>query len=217
MLVRGQRGDARFSAGSSKVNQRVGSWNTDVTRTTAARVAGITFLVYIGVGISSMAGVFRGPAAPLATYAQHVSAVILALTLFVVTRVEQAAVAALGMIFRLAEGALGPALDLTGIAIARATLVDATLFAIGSTCFCWLLLRGRMLPRGLALTGLVASVILVVGLPLQLGGVLGAPLTMLMWMPMLAFEVPAGVWLLARGVPQATFSRWGVALTPLLS
>jgi len=178
-----------------------------VTRTTAARVAGITFLVYIGVGISSMAGVFRGPAAPLATYAQHVSAVILALTLFVVTRVEQAAVAALGMIFRLAEGALGPALDLTGIAIARATLVDATLFAIGSTCFCWLLLRGRMLPRGLAMTGLVASVILVVGLPLQLGGVLGAPLTMLMWMPMLAFEVPAGVWLLARGVPHATFSR----------
>src|SRR3954469_20866051 len=101
-----------------------------MTRTTAARVAGATFLLYIVVGVCSMAGVFRGPAAPLATYAQNASAVILALTLFVVTRVEQPVVAALGMTFRLAEGALGPALDLTGVTIARATLVDATLFAV---------------------------------------------------------------------------------------
>ena len=34
-----------------------------------------------------------------------------------------------------------------------------------------------------------------------LGGVLGAPVTMLIWMPMLAFEVPAGVWLLVKAVP----------------
>jgi len=174
-----------------------------VTRTTAARIAGFTFLLYIVVGISSMAGAFRGsPAKELATYAQNASAVILALTLFVVTRVEQPVVAALGMMFRLAEGALGPALDLTGITISQPTLVDATLFAIGSTFFCGLLLRGRMLPSGLAWTGLISSAILAVGLPLQLAGVLGPPLTMLMWMPMLAFEVPGGLWLLARGVPR---------------
>jgi Domain of unknown function (DUF4386) len=174
---------------------------TIMTRTIAARLAGFTFLFYIVVGISSMAGAFRGPAAELATYAQNASAVILALTLFVVTRVEQPVVAALGMICRLAEGALGSALDLTGITLSRPTLVDATLFAIGSTFFCWLLLSGHMLPRALAWTGVVASVILVVGLPLQLGGLLGAPLTMLMWMPMLAFEVPGGLWLLVKGVP----------------
>jgi len=52
-----------------------------MTRTTAARVAGFTFLLYIVVGISSMAGAFSGPAAELATYAQNASAVILALTL----------------------------------------------------------------------------------------------------------------------------------------
>jgi hypothetical protein len=172
-----------------------------MTRTTAARVAGFTFLFYIVVGISSMAGAFRGPAAELATYAQNASAVILALTLFVVTRVEQLAVAALGMIFRVAEGALGAALDWTGITLSQPTVVDATLFAIGSTCFCWLLWRGRMLPTILAWAGVVASVILVVGLPLQLSGLLGAPLTMLMWMPMLAFEVPGGLWLLVKGVP----------------
>jgi len=172
-----------------------------MTRTIAARVAGFTFLFYIVVGISSMAGAFRGPAAELARYAQNVSAVSLAMTLFVVTRVEQPIFAALGMIFRLAEGLLGEALALAGVALPQRTLVAATLFAIGSTFFCWLLLRGHMLPRSLAWTGVVASVILVVGLPLQLGGLLGAPLTMLMWMPMLGFEIPGGLWLLLKGVP----------------
>jgi hypothetical protein len=172
-----------------------------MTRTIAARAAGFTLLFYIVVGISSMAGAFGGPARDLAIYAQNASAVILALTLFVVTRVEQPVVAAVGMIFRLAEGALGPVLDLSGVTLSQPTLAAATLFAIGSTFFCWLLLRGRMLPRTLAWTGVVASVILVVGLPLQLGGLLGAPLTIMMWMPMLAFEVPGGLWLLAKGVP----------------
>jgi hypothetical protein len=172
-----------------------------MSRTTAGRVAGFTFLFYIVVGVSSMAGVFRGPMAEAAGYAQNASAVLLALTLFVVTRVEQPVVAALGMIFRLAEGGLGTALHLTGITVSRPTLVAATLFAVGSTFFCWLLLRGRMLPRGLAWTGLIASIVLVAGLPLQLGGLLGPPFTMLMWMPMLAFEVPGGLWLLAKGVP----------------
>lgn len=172
-----------------------------VTRTTAARVAGATFLFYIAVGISSMAGAFRGPAADMAAYAQNASAVVLALTLFVVTRVEQPVLAASGMIFRLAEGTLGSALALAGITVSRPTLVAATLFAIGSTFFCWLLLRGRMLPRGLAWTGVIASVVLLVGLPLQLAGQLRAPVTMLMWLPMLAFEVPGGLWLLVKGVP----------------
>jgi hypothetical protein len=172
-----------------------------MSRQSASRVAGFTFLFYIVVGISSMAAAFHGSAAELAKYAQNGSALILALTLFVVTRVEQPAVAAAGLIFRVAEGLLGSTLDLTGITLRQPTLVAATLFAIGSTFFCWLLLRGHMLPRALAWVGVVASVILVVGLPLQLGGLLGAPVTMLMWMPMLAFEVPAGFWLLLKGVP----------------
>jgi hypothetical protein len=39
------------------------------------------------------------------------------------------------MIVRLAEGALGSALDLTGITVSQPMLVDATLFAIRSTFF----------------------------------------------------------------------------------
>ena len=37
-------------------------------------------------------------------------------------------------------------------------------------------------------------------LPLQLAGWLHGPITSLVWLPMLAFEVPLGLWLLVRGV-----------------
>ncbi|PYQ10644.1 MAG: DUF4386 domain-containing protein, partial [Acidobacteria bacterium] len=53
----------------------------------------------------------------------------------------------------------------------------------------------------LAWLGVVASVLLVVVLPLQLAGFLGGgQITSLMWLPMLAFEVPLALWLLIKGV-----------------
>src|SRR5438093_11943539 len=79
-------------------------------------------------------------------------------------------------------------------------LFTATFFAVGSTLFSYLLLRGRMIPVPLAWLGVIASVLLVVGLPLQLAGFLRGPVTSLMWLPMLAFEVPLALWLLIRGV-----------------
>jgi hypothetical protein len=78
-------------------------------------------------------------------------------------------------------------------------IVSATFFAVGSTIFCWLLLRGRMIPMWLAWLGVVASVVLIVGLPLQLAGVLHGITAQLIWIPMAAFEIPAGVWLLIKG------------------
>lgn len=66
-----------------------------MTRTIAAGIAGFTFLFYIAVGIGSMGGAFRGALARPAVYAQNASAIILALTLFIVTRVEQPVMAAL--------------------------------------------------------------------------------------------------------------------------
>lgn len=76
----------------------------------------------------------------------------------------------------------------------------ATFFAVGSTLFCWLLLRGRMIPGALAWLGIFASVLLLVALPLQLVGVLRGGAAMLMWLPMAAFEIPLGIWLLVKGV-----------------
>jgi hypothetical protein len=40
----------------------------------------------------------------------------------------------------------------------------------------------------------------VVGLPLQLGGVLTNPTTQLMWLPMAAFKIPLGLWLLIKDI-----------------
>ena len=76
----------------------------------------------------------------------------------------------------------------------------ATFFAVGSTIFSYLLLRGRMIPIPLAWLGVVASVLLVVALPLQVAGFLHGRLISLEWLPMLAFEVPLALWLLIKGV-----------------
>jgi hypothetical protein len=60
-----------------------------------------------------------------------------------------------------------------------------------------------MIPVALAWLGVLASVLLVVGLPLQVAGVLRESLTM--YLPMLAFEISLGLWLLIKGVaPPAT-------------
>ena len=60
-------------------------------------------------------------------------------------------------------------------------------------------------PVALAWLGVLASLLLVVLLPLQIAGVLRGSITQLMYLPMLAFEVPLGVWLLVKGVAaQAT-------------
>jgi ABC-type Co2+ transport system permease subunit len=53
------------------------------------------------------------------------------------------------------------------------TLISATFFAMGSTLFSYLFLRGRVVPVPLAWLGVVASVLLVLGLPVQLTGFLG--------------------------------------------
>ena len=80
------------------------------------------------------------------------------------------------------------------------TIISATFFAVGSTLFSYLFLRGRLIPVPLAWTGVLASVVLVVGLPLQLAGFLSGLITSLMWIPMAVFEVPLGLWLLFKGV-----------------
>ena len=48
--------------------------------------------------------------------------------------------------------------------------------------------------------GGLVHILLVVALPLQLAGTLRGVLAQVIWLPMLAFEVPLGVWLLVKGV-----------------
>ncbi len=216
-----------------------------MTRTTNARIAGFTFLFYIAVAFPSMVLLGRatsgeGIAAQLESIAQHATdvrvavvlvllgcfaALVLAVTLYAITREQDPDIAMLALICRVGEGvisgisipetlgllwlatATGPnapdtrAAHALGAYLLRGDMaLTATFFAVGSTLFCYLLLRGRMIPIPLAWLGVIASVLLVVALPLQLAGVLRGPITSLMYLPMLAFEVPCGLWLLIKGV-----------------
>jgi uncharacterized protein (DUF2384 family) len=44
------------------------------------------------------------------------------------------------------------------------------------------------------------SALLVIGLPARSAGLIAEPVTSLMWIPIAAFELIAGVWLLTKGV-----------------
>jgi len=222
-----------------------------MTRTTNARIAGFTFLFYIAVAFPSMVLFNRatsgeGLAAKLAGIAQHApdlrlavvlslggcfSALVLAVTLYAITRNEDPDLAMLGLMCRVGEGLIGAASIPATVALLQLTtatgpqapdsaatqalaafvleqtpLVSALFFAVGSTLFAWLLLRGRMIPVPLAWIGVVGSALLVVGLPLQLAGFLAGPVTQLMWIPVAVFELTLGPWLLIKGVPSGVTS-----------
>ena len=213
-------------------------------RLTIARIAGITFLVYIAVSIAGMVLFSRatsgdGIAARLESIAQHtteirvvvllalvgcVAALILAVTLYSLTREEDPEIAMLALTSRVAEGIIS-ATTLTGTTgllwlatVGGATAPDAgavqvlgaqilrddmslsgSFFAIGSLLFCYLFLRGRMIPGLLAWLGIVASLLLVAVLPLQLAGFLTGAITSLVWIPMILFEVVFALWLIIKG------------------
>ncbi len=57
-----------------------------------------------------------------------------------------------------------------------------------------------MVPVPLAWLGVVASVLVVVCLPVQLAGFFGGPVLGLMWIPMGVFELVLGPWLIIKGV-----------------
>lgn len=222
-----------------------------MTRRTNARIAGFTFLFYIAVAFPSLVLFERatsgeGITTQLASIAQHVtdvrltivlsllgslSALVLAVTLYAITREQDADLAMLAMTCRVTEGvisgvAVTETLGLLWLATAtgpnapdpatvravgayllkppaEGVAVTSTFFAVGSTVFSYLFLRGRMIPVALAWLGVVTSVLLVVALPLQIAGLLRGSVTQLMYLPMLAFEVPVGLWMLIKGVAPA--------------
>ena len=74
-------------------------------------------------------------------------------------------------------------------------------FAVGSTIFSYLLLRGRMVPVWIASLSLVASGLLAVVLPLQVAGFPTGPLTgYYQWLPALVAQTVLALWLLIKGI-----------------
>jgi hypothetical protein len=218
-----------------------------MTRSTNARVAGVAYLVYIGVALPSMVifgRVTEGADVParLASVARHVGAIplmmfldlfsvfcalTLAVTLYGITRDEDNELAMFGLVCRAGEGILGAiAIDTNGLlwlATARGpgapdpasttaigTLLlkmgswqvnsAATLFAVGSTVFCYLLLRGRMIPTLLAWIGVIGSAIVAIGVPLESVGILRGSPAQLMFIPIAIFEITVAFWFIIKGV-----------------
>jgi hypothetical protein len=216
-----------------------------MTRRTNARIAGIAYLLYIAVAYPSMllsnrATSGEGMAAKLGNMALHATdvrlaavlsligcfcALVLAVTLYAITRDQDHDLAMLGLTCRVAEGIIGAAsipvtLGLLTIATAAGTdapdpgaaravgafvlgqswFISATFFAVGSTLFSWLLLRGRMVPVWLAGLGVIASAVVAVALPLQVTEVLTGLATRLMWLPVAVFELVLAGWLIVKGV-----------------
>lgn len=225
-----------------------------MTRTTNARIAGVTFLLYIALGLTDMwltSGAGAGIPAKLAHMAAHATneriglllglttcfcAMVLGVTLYGITRAVDNEVAVLAMTCRLTEGVVGavslmPTLGMLWLATAsgagapdtaaahaiagyvqqtRGTspLVSAIFFAVGSTLFSWLLLRGRLVPVSLARLGVIASALLVVVLPLQLGGFVGGLIAQLVWLPILVFELWLAFWLIVKGAAEPTTGQF---------
>lgn len=155
-----------------------------------ARVAGITFLFYIAAGITSLSLDSLLQIVDLLYFLQNLSALVLGVTLYLLTHEHGPALALLALTSRIMEAVHSE---------------SEIFFAVGSLLFCWLLLRGRLIPRPLAWLGVAASALLVIVLPLQLGGVLAGTgwsdsNTWLIWMPMLLFEVALSLRLIIWGV-----------------
>lgn len=217
-----------------------------MTRRTNARIAGVAFLVYIAVTIAGIVLFARATggetvAARLAAIAQHATdvritillglvgnfcALVLAVTLYSITREQDRDLAMLAMICRVAEGIVGmdvsktlgllwlatakdaagaaPALGVFFLKMEESFTASALFFAIGSTLFSWLLLRGRMIPAPLAWLGVLGSILPVIFFPLQLVGLVSGPITSAMWYPTLLFEIILAAWLIIKGVAAPT-------------
>ena len=163
----------------------------------------------------------------LLTLLQAAYAVILGVTLYALTRDEDRELAMLGLCSRFTEGLIAVISTVNGLALLRLAtansgvsgadatfvrglesllneaddatfLIAGTCFAIGSTLFCYLFLRARTIPVSLAWLGLISSVLLIIGLPLQMLGIVQSG--MLIWMPMLVFEIWFAFWLIFKGV-----------------
>ena len=79
-------------------------------------------------------------------------------------------------------------------------LISASCFAVGSTIYSYLFLRARSIPVPLAWLGVIASLVLVVELPLQFTEILSGLVTQFIWLPMFLFEVTLALWFLVKGI-----------------
>ena len=157
---------------------------------TNARAAGFAYLLYFVAGISSLALVSHKHMTDALGLLTSMCALVLAVTLYALTRGVDADLALLAMACRIVEAT---------------NHQGAFFFAVATTIFSYLFLRGRLIPTALAWLGVVASALLVVVWPIQQANWLST-MTWLIWMPAAVFEIALAVWLLTKGVASSAVS-----------
>ena len=118
----------------------------ETSRRIYARVAGFTFLFYIAAGITSLTLGWRNASDRCAHPAPKLLGPGAWRDALCTHREQEPAIAMLALTCRVVEAVHGE---------------SPVFFAVGSLLFSWLLLRGRMIPVGLAWLGVIASALLV--------------------------------------------------------
>jgi Domain of unknown function (DUF4386) len=168
-----------------------------MTVATNARLAGIAYLAYIAFGIGGMA-IGTPAAGAVSGVMTSFCALLLGVTLYAITREQDRDLAMIAMLCRVLEAAPGQ---------------GEIFFAVGNAIFCWLLLKGRMIPAALAMIGLVSSAALSLLVLLQTGGLFGgrmvwsSPVTWFVWLPVLIFELTFAFYLLSKPASLASRSN----------
>ena len=130
-----------------------------MTARTNARVAGAAYLLYLVAGIGGMAAAGYTPARDVLNTLVPFCAVALGVTLYELTRDVDEGISRF-LAWRYASSK-------------RRAGNGEIFFAAGNAVFCWLLLRGRLIPSALAGLGLAWSIFLTALLFLQAGGMFG--------------------------------------------
>ena len=117
------------------------SGTSPMTITTNSRVAGLAFWIYFIAGIGTMAAGRNAAAVSVLSTVTSFCAVVLGVTLWSITRDQDRDLATLAMMCRVIEAVPGH---------------GEIYFAVASTIFSWLLLRGRLIPAALAQLGVGA-------------------------------------------------------------
>lgn len=227
-----------------------------MTQRAEARLAGFAYLSYIVFTMSStmtygraIAGdgvaqqlsslshmIFQARITVLLDLLQVVSALVLAVTLYRLTKVVDPTLALLAMLFRVGEGLLGSLSILDKVQLMHlATVVTGNTtdaagarllgnyilnrpdelfsefcFVIGGFIFAWLFLRGRLIPSLLAWIGVVSIGVQIVCVSLNIAGFMSVSVVNLIWLLIMTYEIPLGLWLIVKGVKTSKYDNNGL-------
>jgi hypothetical protein len=156
---------------------------------------------------------------------QTVCALVLATTLYSLVKTVNPTLARLALLFRVGEGLLAALPTLSKLELMQLVAnrsnssanaaTDLSLasellhrpdsgfsefcFVVGGFLFAWLFLRGQLIPRPLAWIGVITIGAQLICVPLHIAMMVPGSVENALWLPILLYEVPLGIYLIAKG------------------